>query len=256
MIAALLAAALAVSAAPVADAGADCPKPRLWTPRYPAELARANKQGEVLVGARIDECGRVRETRVDKSSGYDAFDRSAREAVAIYVLNASQRARAKDGWVQLPIRFGGIRTIDHIRKIPWPSSHRRPTYVADEQPLPFASIADFKAAQVQDTEGVMQPPYRAVRDTEGRSYSTSMRPDRRDPSVFWFMYTIHSPRPSSGTMPSAPAETAAIARYRLAKEEGKPVVRLGILCERPEEECAKLRDFLFQGLPFAKPRRR
>lgn len=233
-----------------------CPAPRLGTPRYPADLARGNKQGLVLVGARIDDCGRVLETRVDESSGREAFDKSALAAVASYVLNPVQRSKAVDGWVQVPIKFGGIRTVNDVRKIPWPRSHRKPRYLTDDQGLPFASIEAFKEAAVEDIEGVMAPPYGSVRDTEGRRYTTSLRQDRNDPSVFWFRYTMHPPRPSSSTEPFGPQETVAIARYRLVQEGGEPVVRLGILCERPEDECARLREFLFQGLPFAKPPRR
>lgn len=253
--------ATAIEPGPAAASGmatpeAECPAPRLGTPRYPPDLARGNKQGLVLVGARIDGCGRVLETRVDESSGREAFDKSAQAAVASYVLDPVQRSKAVEGWVQVPIKFGGIRTVNEVRKIPWPRSHRKPRYLADDQGIPFASIEDFKAAAVEDVEGVMAPPYGSVRDSEGRRYTTSLRQDRIDPSVFWFRYTMHPPRPSSSTEPFGPQETVAIARYRLVQEGGEPVVRLAILCERPEEECARLREFLFQGLPFAKPPRR
>lgn len=257
MIATLLALALAAPvAADESPAIVECPAPRLGTPRYPVDLARANKQGEVLVGARIDACGQVLETRIDASSGRKAFDESALAAVATYVLDPAQRAKAVDGWVQVPIRFGGIRTVTDIRKIPWPRSHRRPLYLADDQPLPFDAIADFQAAAPADREGVMDPPYASVRDIQGRRFSTSLRPDRADPSVLWFTYTVHAPPPDSPAAPFAPSELVAVARYRLVEEDGVPVVRIGLLCERPEDECHGLGEFLLKGLPFAKPRRR
>jgi hypothetical protein len=38
-------------------------------------------------------------------------------------------------------------------------------------------------------------------------------------------------------------------------EDGKAVVRIGILCERPADECERLTAFLLKGLPIAKPPR-
>lgn len=258
MIAALLAAALAVSAAqeaaPAVATGA-CPEPRRVLPRYPLKMARANKAGLVLVGARFDDCGRVTETRIDESSGQDLFDAAAREAVARYVLSEKQRAKARDGWVQAPVKFGGFRTVE-VREIPWPRSHRKPRYQADDQPLPFDTVAAFQAARPTEARLVYREPYGMVRAASGEVFRTTMAPDKVDPAVFWLEYIIQPPPPASPVEPSPRNVYAAIARYRLVEEGGEPVVRLGILCERPEEECQKLRGFLFQGLPFAKPRKR
>ncbi|KFN48460.1 hypothetical protein N790_06465 [Arenimonas malthae CC-JY-1] len=258
MIAALLAAALALAApeevvpAVATDA---CPEPRTVLPRYPASLARANKAGVVLVGARFDDCGRITETRLDQSSGHELFDAAAREAVARYVLSGKQRAKARDGWVQAPVKFGGIRTVE-VSEIPWPRSHRKPRYQADDQPLPFDSVAAFRTARPTEGGLVYREPYGIARATSGEVFRTTMAPDKADPGVFWLEYIIQSAPPASPVEPSSPNIYAAVARYRLVEENGEPVVRLGILCERPEEECQKLRDFLFQGLPFAKARRR
>lgn len=257
----LLALVLAVSAPtavtvtggePVADA---CPKPGTVLPRYPLKLARANKTGLVLVGARFDDCGRVTETRLDESSGQSLFDDAAREAVARYVLTETQRAKAVEGWVQVPVKFGGFRTVE-ARAIPWPRSHRKPRYIADEQPLGFDDIASFRAGRPMDTRQVYREPFGMVRARTGEVFRTIMAPDKVDPSVFWLEYLIQPAPPASPVEPTARVITAAIARYRLVQEGGEPVVRLAILCERPEEECARLREFLFQGLPFAKPPRR
>ena len=49
--------------------------------------------------------------------------------------------------------------------------------------------------------------------------------------------------------------TVAIVRYRLGEQDGEPVVRVAILCERGQDECESLRGFIMKGLPFARPRR-
>ena len=255
MIGVLLALALAMPAAePAKTAAEECPAPRVVQPRYPLDLARANKTGLVLVGARFDDCGRILETRIDKSSGRKLFDQSALDSVAKYVLSAGQRAKGADGWVQVPVKFGGFRNVE-ASKIPWPRSHRKPVYLADEQSIPFGSIAAFEDAKVTNNDDVLHPPYGMSRDAAGQLMRTWMYPDRKDPDVFWLAYIIQPPLPASPTEPMASSVTAAIARYRLVEEDGVPVVRLGLLCERPADECQRLGEFLFKGLPFAKARK-
>lgn len=233
-------------------AEAVCPEPRTVLPRYPVDLARANKTGLVLVGARFDDCGRVAEVRIDESSGRKPFDEAALASVGLYVLSAEQRAKAQDGWVQVPVKFGGFRNVE-ARKIPWPRSHRKPRYLPETEPLPFDSIQAFKAARITDERHFLHPPYGRSADASGRIMQTWMHPERADGSVFWLQYNIQPPLNAS---PADRVITAAIARYRLVEEDGVPVVRLGMVCERPADECERLREFLFQGLPFAKPRRR
>ena len=240
------------STAAIEAAEAVCPKPRTVLPRYPADLARANRTGVVLVGARFDDCGRIVETRLDESSGRTPFDESAVASVGLYVLSPEQRAKARDGWVQVPVKFGGFRNVE-ARKIPWPRSHRKPRYLPEDQMLPFGSIQDFKEAQVTDRRHFLHPPYGRSADASGRIMQTWMHPQKDDPTVFWLQYNIQPPLDAS---PADPTIVAAVARYRLVEEDGVPVVRLGTLCERPAEECERLREFLFKGLPFAKPRRR
>lgn len=263
MIDVLFALALAMPAPPVEAPAAEptqanaeqCPSPRIVQPRYPLDLARAKKTGLVLVGARFDDCGRILETRIDKSSGRQLFDQSALDSVAKYVLSAEQRAKGPDGWVQVPVKFGGFRNVE-ARKIPWPRSHRKPVYLADEQPIPFDNIAAFQGAKVTKNDEVLHTPYGMSRDAAGQIMRTWMHLDREDPNVFWLSYIIQPPFPASPTEPMGPIVTAAIARYRLVEEEGVPVVRLGLLCERPADECQRLSEFLMEGLPFAKARRR
>ena len=67
----------------------------------------------------------VQGLRVGVLGGYfvDHASGPAREAVARYVLSEKQRAKARDGWVQAPVKFGGFRTVE-VREVPWPRSHR------------------------------------------------------------------------------------------------------------------------------------
>ena len=261
MIAALLALALALPvpqeapASPAATAApADCPPPKTVLPRYPVDDLRAGRRATVLVGARFDDCGRVLETRVDGRTGRGkGFAAAARASVQASVLDPAKRASAVDGWAQVEVRFGGVRTVTDVRDIPWPESHRRPRYLADDQPLPVASIAGFRAAAITDESGVMRSPYASATDPAGRRISTTLRPERADPSIFWLSYDLQPVPSPDAAAPSGGVQTLAVARYRLVKEAGQPVVRLGLLCERPAAECETLREFLFQGLPFARP---
>ena len=266
MIAAALAALLAVAApaapaapaVPTASVGsapvADCPPPKLYPPRFPADMLRAGKSGVAKVRATIDGCGRVLSVELAESSGHRALDDSALEAVSGYVLTPAMSARAVDGVAVLPVRFGRVQTVD-LKKPDWPKSHARPRYLADEEPFPFATIAAFQEADTTRGTPALEPPYGASRQKDGGLVVTWFDRDRVDPDTWWLSYTIsHPPRPF-GRAPIEATGTVAVARYRLGELDGGPVVRLALLCERPAHECDALRTFLMKGLPFARARR-
>lgn len=48
--------------------------------QFPKKLALALEQGEVVLGFVLDRQGRISELRVQKSSGFSAFDREALRA--------------------------------------------------------------------------------------------------------------------------------------------------------------------------------
>lgn len=248
-----LAVAPAVAVPEAASATATCPAPKTVAPRYPIDMMRKNKTGTAIVEARVDACGRVLETRLAESAGYPQLNAAAQEAVAIFVFTPEAVAAADDGWVKVPMKFGGARTVT-TKAIDWPRSHRRPRYLLDDSGTGFATIAEFKSAKIEDTSNFLRPPYGMVRDGAGSTVATSLYPDRSAPLTHWFTYVVHPPLPEGKTAPPVPTEVQAIARYRLVEEAGVPVVRIAILCERPADECARLSQFLLAGLPFAKPR--
>ena len=66
----------AVRTAPVIDASRSCEKPE-----YPPASKRLEEEGTVLLRFLIDVDGRVLESRVETSSGYDRLDQAARVAL-------------------------------------------------------------------------------------------------------------------------------------------------------------------------------
>lgn len=66
----------AVRVPPVIDAARSCEKPE-----YPAASKRLEEEGTVLLRFLIDIDGRVLDSRVEKSSGYDRLDQAARVAL-------------------------------------------------------------------------------------------------------------------------------------------------------------------------------
>jgi len=246
----------AVSAPAVVPAGSEtCPMPGRQAPLYPIEMMRKNIAGTATVLARIDGCGRVVEPRITESSGHAALDQAALDTVLLWVLNEDERRQVGQDPVILPVRFGGVRTVVPV-KVDWPRSHRRPSYLPDEEPIGFATIQSWRDAAPGRSEPLLQSPYAAVMQRSGVRTSTSFQQDRVDPTTYWLTYLVQRPPPAEAPRGTGPAtDTIAIARYRLVEEAGKPVVRLALLCEEAAESCEQLRTFLMQGLPIAKPSR-
>jgi TonB family protein len=216
-------------------------------------MMRLNKKGTAVVEARHDQCGRILEVRLAKSSGHAPLNKAALEAVGAYVLSAKAREASIDGWVTVPVRFGGVSTVA-AQPLPWPKSHRRPEYRRDDDPIAFATIAAFEAAAVRDTTSTRQAPYASAVDASGNRVSTTLYPDRNAPATYWLTYGVQPPLPASATAPPGPNAVVAIARYQLTVDDGIPVVSIATLCERPEPDCASFDAFVEKGLPFAKPR--
>lgn len=65
-----------IRTAPVINASHSCDKPE-----YPAASKRLEEEGTVVVSFLIDVDGRVVDSRIEKSSGYDRLDQAARNAL-------------------------------------------------------------------------------------------------------------------------------------------------------------------------------
>ena len=73
---------------------------------YPPLLRDAGIEGTVNVWFFIDEQGRVQNTRIAKSSGYDAFDQAALQVADIMEFTpAYNRDQRVPVWVAIPISF-------------------------------------------------------------------------------------------------------------------------------------------------------
>lgn len=233
---------------------AACPAARMPGPRYPADAMRRGLSGKVVVQADIDACGRVTAARVHERSRHRVLDDAALAAVTGWVVNDALRAKAVDGQLRVPLSFGGTRTVDVV-DLPWPRSHRQPVYVADDQPIGDADIAAwFAAERTREPTGdrVYRQPYAMTASPGGGRIITTIAPDRDDATVFWLTYADH--RPAAAAPTTAAERTLAVARYRLVTQDGEPQARVALLCRVAAEECDKLRAFLLQGLPSAKPR--
>ena len=246
--------ALAVAPSPGA---AECPPPFMALPRYPGKQLMGNVAGTTLVLARIDDCGRVVEAKVSEGSGVSALDEEALVTVRSWVLSEAQRKQVGGGpWVKMPVKFGGVSTVS-VQAPNWPRTHRSPRYLADDQAIGFDTVKAFLEAKVVRTNPVLKSPYASSVDGSGNRVSIGFYADATDPMTFWLSYFMQPPDVvgSDGMQRQSAAPPVAIARYRLVMEDGKPVVRVGLLCERAADECERLRGFLLKGLPIAKPPR-
>ena len=119
------------------------------------------------------------------------------------------------------------------------------------------AIAAFQAAGVARSEPVLKSPFASTYDGAGNRISTPFMADAASATTFWLAYMMQPPPTpgEDGAPRTSRNQAVAVARYRLAVEDGKPVVRVGIVCERAADECDRLRAFLLKGLPIAKPPR-
>lgn len=79
---------------------------RLLAREYPAELRDAGIGGRVLVWVFIDDEGRVAQTRIYESSGYEALDEAAMRAVRQGRFSpARNRGEVVPVWIAVPVTF-------------------------------------------------------------------------------------------------------------------------------------------------------
>jgi len=79
---------------------------RVLMREYPSVLRDSGIGGRVTVWFFIDEEGRVQQTRVNESSGYEALDQAALNVAEVYRFSpAMNRENRVQVWVSLPITF-------------------------------------------------------------------------------------------------------------------------------------------------------
>ena len=75
-------------------------------PAYPRRAQREGWQGSVLLRVRVLASGRPGDIAVQKSSGHEALDEAAAEAVKAWTfVPATQGGNPIAGWVNVPIEF-------------------------------------------------------------------------------------------------------------------------------------------------------
>lgn len=75
-------------------------------PEYPSEARKNRWQGKVVVRVLVEASGRVADTSVVKSSGYNELDQAAEEVVYQWRFNPAYRdGRPVTLWVKVPVAF-------------------------------------------------------------------------------------------------------------------------------------------------------
>lgn len=76
------------------------------SPKYPAEAYQRGEEGDVMLLVSVSAEGRVRQVRLDKSSGFKLLDDAALSTVRAWQFQpATYRGRPVGTWVRVPIRF-------------------------------------------------------------------------------------------------------------------------------------------------------
>ncbi|MCF8080788.1 MAG: energy transducer TonB [Desulfobacterales bacterium] len=75
-------------------------------PDYPRLARRRGYQGTVVLDVLVDKTGRVKEVKVEESSGHGSLDRAAKQAVKRWRFTPGRRGDdPMDMWVKVPVRF-------------------------------------------------------------------------------------------------------------------------------------------------------
>lgn len=78
-------------------------------PEYPESARRAGRQGSVLLRVLVDEHGRSKKIEIHQSSGSDALDRAAAEAIRRWrFIPARYGDQPVASWIRIPIDFSLI----------------------------------------------------------------------------------------------------------------------------------------------------
>lgn len=213
----------------------DCPAPKMAVPVYPVDALRSRRQGEVVVEAKTDACGRVLEARIQVPSRHKDLNAAALDAAHRSILAADKRDTAVDGWVAWPIDFS-IDDSSTSKPVDWPRTHRVARYVVDDSLDQSIGVAAYRERMVDMEAGVVRPPVvnlrHAFRQVQGEAGLE-----------FWLFLSIDD-------------ASSVAARYRPVLEDGEPVVRMALRCELEASQCASLQKALLErGLPMSRVKR-
>ena len=230
----LAGAALAQSPANTDAAIPGCPESRpIRPPLFPVQMLREKRGGSVVLDLEVDACGRVIDASIRKRSRRE-FNEAAIASVMGASLSAEQLARVENGHFELEIEFQKPRGDIKPAPLDWPATHANPRYVADAEPIGFAT-AQAATDAIRDPQNRMWTPPFLVR---GSRFVQMGEPGRRE---FWYFLSVD--------------RTAKLAvRYRPVMEGEEAVVRVAMLCEDTAEACGRLRTAFMRGLPFAEAR--
>jgi len=75
-------------------------------PAYPDAARREGREGRVLLRVLIDDQGKTRSVEINRSSGSDALDQAATEAIKLWRFHPAHAGdRPVSSWVSIPIEF-------------------------------------------------------------------------------------------------------------------------------------------------------
>ena len=75
-------------------------------PAYPESARRAAREGRVLLRVLVDDQGRIKQVEINNSSGSDALDRAAAEAIKRWRFHPARYSdKPVESWLRIPIEF-------------------------------------------------------------------------------------------------------------------------------------------------------
>ena len=117
---------------------------------------QSNRNDGAQPGA-LDECGRVLDARVAKSSKTKVLDEAALAAARTWVLEQPTADKLVDGRFETPV---DLNLQDDVTPTPsgmgWPSSHKRPRYVLEPLSNDLALIEPVQTARREERSGVIR----------------------------------------------------------------------------------------------------
>jgi len=213
-----------------------CPRPMTVPFVYPAEALRSNIQGRVVAEGRFDECGRILEVQIKKSSGSKILDKAFVDAFKQFVLSEYQRsATKKAGWYEI---FTDYSTDSNsaVKKVDWPKSHKKPMYEFDMEPIGYASIIEANNKIKDSYPDAIRPPV--------VKYLHRFAQVNTPGGVEFWLFIFERQGPP-----------VIAARYRTVFVDELPVVKLSFACEMRADVCVEIKEELMKGLPFAKAKK-